>query len=62
MCFYMQFFSAEHGCFLKMPGELWVNQLEELDISWKTDILSVFEYYTERTPGMAFIPIFRLVY
>ncbi|KAM0682666.1 hypothetical protein MDAP_001898 [Mitosporidium daphniae] len=44
-------FSAEHGCFLKMPGELWVNQLEELDISWKTDILSVFEYYTERTPG-----------
>jgi trehalose-phosphatase len=25
--------------------------VEEMDLSWKNDVLDVFGYYTERTPG-----------
>ncbi len=45
-------FSAEHGCFVKEPGQdEWQNLTEELDMSWMPDIRSMFEYYTERTSG-----------
>ena len=45
-------FSAEHGCFVKEPGEdEWANLTLELDMSWMQDIRSMFEYYTERTSG-----------
>lgn len=45
--------SAEHGCFIKYPEdpELWINLSEDLDFSWKQDVLKIFEYYTERTQG-----------
>ena len=41
-------FSAEHGGFIKKPGQTtWHNLTEELDMTWMNDIQSVFEYYTE---------------
>ncbi|PWZ00265.1 hypothetical protein BCV70DRAFT_231880 [Testicularia cyperi] len=45
-------FSAEHGGFVKEPGEEEYHNLTlELDMTWMKDIRSVFEYYTERTAG-----------
>lgn len=32
----------------------WLSLTDELDYSWKNDVMTAFEYYTERTPG-AFI-------
>lgn len=43
--------SAEHGCFIKYPSGKWINLSQEIDLSWKNDVLPIFEYYTERTPG-----------
>ncbi|RKP38157.1 glycosyltransferase family 20-domain-containing protein [Dimargaris cristalligena] len=43
--------SAEHGCFIKSPGGSWVNFSENLDLSWKHDVLKIFRYYEERTQG-----------
>jgi trehalose-phosphatase len=45
-------FSAEHGCFMKQPNsDNWVNMLEGVDMSWKNDVVKIFDYYTERTQG-----------
>ncbi|KAJ1018909.1 hypothetical protein NDA16_004712 [Ustilago loliicola] len=45
-------FSAEHGGFVKEPGQdEYRNLTESLDMTWMKDIRSVFEYYTERTAG-----------
>ncbi|GAC75168.1 trehalose-6-phosphate synthase component TPS1 and related subunits [Moesziomyces antarcticus T-34] len=45
-------FSAEHGGFVKEPGQdEYHNLTKELDMTWMKDIRSVFEYYTERTAG-----------
>ena len=45
--------SAEHGCFVKyIDSAQWVNLSKEIDLSWKNDVLPIFEYYTERTPGL----------
>ena len=44
--------SAEHGCFLRHPGnQEWVNLTQKLDMSWQKDVLDIFEFYTERTIG-----------
>lgn len=44
--------SAEHGCFMRMPiSSEWKNLTEDLDMSWKDEIVSVFNVYTEKTPG-----------
>ncbi|KAJ3062689.1 threalose-6-phosphate phosphatase [Podochytrium sp. JEL0797] len=44
--------SAEHGSFIKYPGESgWHNLTEQMDLSWKNEVTEVFEYYTERTAG-----------
>lgn len=44
--------SAEHGSFMKYPkSKRWVNLTEHLDMGWKNDVLDIFTYYTERTPG-----------
>ena len=29
----------------------WENLLDDTDMTWKHDVLQIFEYYTERTPG-----------
>ncbi|KAI9330622.1 glycosyltransferase family 20-domain-containing protein [Obelidium mucronatum] len=42
--------SAEHGCFIKYPGDTkWQNLTEQMDLSWKNEVTEVFSYYTERT-------------
>ncbi|KAG2183739.1 hypothetical protein INT43_006750 [Umbelopsis isabellina] len=44
--------SAEHGCFMKAPEtNKWINLTEEIDMSWKNDVIEIFTYYTERTQG-----------
>lgn len=47
--------SAEHGSFIREPGsQSWENLTETKDMSWQKKVLSVFQYYTEKTQG-AFI-------
>jgi trehalose 6-phosphate synthase/phosphatase len=44
--------SAEHGCFLKdAHAKEWSNLMEEMDLGWKSEVIEIFNYYTERTPG-----------
>ncbi|KAH9956645.1 glycosyltransferase family 20 protein [Russula dissimulans] len=44
--------SAEHGGFIRAPGsEQWTNFTESMDMSWMSEVLEVFKYYTERTTG-----------
>ncbi|KAI0465458.1 hypothetical protein LJB42_000693 [Komagataella kurtzmanii] len=44
--------SAEHGCFMKKPGSKeWRNLAEDFDMSWQKEVESVFQYYTDNTPG-----------
>ncbi len=44
--------SAEHGCFLKMPGSTeWTDLIADHNEDWKASVTQVFEYFTERTSG-----------
>ncbi|KAI9673739.1 MAG: threalose-6-phosphate phosphatase [Trizodia sp. TS-e1964] len=44
--------SAEHGCFIREPGnEEWENLTAKLDMSWQNDVMEIFQSYTERTEG-----------
>ncbi|KAG2202943.1 hypothetical protein INT47_008975 [Mucor saturninus] len=44
--------SAEHGCYVKSPGsDEWRSVVDGIDMSWKTDVVEIFDYYTERTQG-----------
>ncbi|THH12060.1 hypothetical protein EW145_g216 [Phellinidium pouzarii] len=44
--------SAEHGGFMRAPGEeKWSNLTESLDMSWMSEVEEIFKYYTERTTG-----------
>lgn len=44
--------SAEHGGFMREPGETkWTNFTESLDMSWMNEVHEIFEFYTERTTG-----------
>ena len=45
-------FSAEHGCFLRHPGQTeWQNLAELMDMGWQAVAEGVFERYTEKTAG-----------
>ncbi|KAI2631227.1 trehalose-phosphatase [Xylaria nigripes] len=45
-------FSAEHGSFIRYPGmATWENLAEKLDLSWKEEVLEIFEKHTNRVPG-----------
>ncbi|KAI1121837.1 trehalose-phosphatase [Nemania abortiva] len=45
-------FSAEHGSFIRNPGETtWENLAETLDMSWQAEVLEVFQKYTDRVLG-----------
>ncbi|KAK5733805.1 threalose-6-phosphate phosphatase [Elasticomyces elasticus] len=47
--------SAEHGSFMRHPHSTnWLNLTETMDMSWQSQVLATFEYYTSKTPG-AFI-------
>ncbi|KAI2616972.1 glycosyltransferase family 20 protein [Hypomontagnella submonticulosa] len=45
-------FSAEHGSFIRHPGQdTWENLAEKLDMSWQADVVEIFQKYTDRVPG-----------
>ncbi|KAI0099753.1 trehalose-phosphatase [Nemania sp. FL0031] len=45
-------FSAEHGSFIRNPGETtWENLAETLDMSWQAEVIEVFQKYTDRVLG-----------
>ncbi|KAJ2902284.1 putative glycosyltransferase family 20 protein [Zalerion maritima] len=45
-------FSAEHGSFMRHPGELeWEDLTATLDMSWREKVNDVFQKYTDRIPG-----------
>lgn len=45
-------FSAEHGSFLREPGEKeWKNLTEHIDMSWKVDVEEIFRHFEARTTG-----------
>ncbi len=47
-------FSAEHGAFMKHPGEkVWENMADTVNMNWQKEVMSVFQKYTERTMGMS---------
>ena len=44
--------SAEHGSFMRHPRtEEWENLTEKTDMSWQSEVMDVFQHYTERTQG-----------
>ncbi len=45
-------FSAEHGSFMREPGENeWVNLAEKFDMSWQEEVMKIFQKYTDRVRG-----------
>ncbi|KAI8235702.1 Trehalose-phosphatase [Colletotrichum sp. SAR 10_86] len=45
-------FSAEHGSFMKNPGsDEWINLADEFDMGWQSEVMAVFQSYTDRVPG-----------
>ena len=48
-------FSAEHGSFMKNPGsDEWENLAEKYDMSWQTEVIQVFQKYTDNVTGKSF--------
>ncbi|KAJ1965131.1 hypothetical protein GGI12_000976 [Dipsacomyces acuminosporus] len=45
--------SGEHGSFIRYPDGDWINLLSSLDMGWKEEVHSIFQFYTERTAGSA---------
>lgn len=49
-------FSAEHGSFLKDPGsEEWINLAETFDMGWQSEVMEIFQKYTDRVPGKSLL-------
>lgn len=45
-------FSAEHGSFIRHPGETnWENLAEKFDMSWQKEVIDTFQKYTDRVSG-----------
>jgi trehalose 6-phosphate synthase/phosphatase len=45
-------FSAEHGSFMKHPGDTeWENLAKKFDMGWQPEVLDVFQKYTDKVPG-----------
>jgi len=45
-------FSAEHGSFMRHPGETeWENLADKSDMSWQAVVVDVFQKYTDQVPG-----------
>ncbi|KAF2800617.1 glycosyltransferase family 20 protein [Melanomma pulvis-pyrius CBS 109.77] len=44
--------SAEHGSFMRHPrSEDWESLTDKTDMSWQSEVMDVFQHYTERTQG-----------
>lgn len=45
-------FSAEHGSFMRHPGQTeWENLVEKFDMGWQDEVEAVFQKFTDKTPG-----------
>lgn len=45
-------FSAEHGSFIRQPGEkTWANLAEQFDMGWQAEVIEVFQKWTDRVNG-----------
>lgn len=45
-------FSAEHGSFMRHPGSKeWENLAETFDMGWQSEVIDVFQTYTDKVPG-----------
>ena len=45
--------SAEHGSFMRYPrSDEWENLTDKTDMSWQSEVMNVYQHYTERTQGM----------
>ncbi|ROV98446.1 hypothetical protein VPNG_08506 [Cytospora leucostoma] len=45
-------FSAEHGSFMRHPGsQEWENLAEKFDMGWQSEVVDVFQTYTDKVPG-----------
>lgn len=45
-------FSAEHGSFMRHPGSKeWENLAETFDMGWQSEVMDVFQTYTDKCPG-----------
>ncbi|KAJ3025491.1 UNVERIFIED_CONTAM: hypothetical protein HDU68_007086 [Siphonaria sp. JEL0065] len=43
---------AENGCFVLYANQQrWHTMLTDQDLSWRKQVVDIFEYYTDRTPG-----------
>lgn len=48
-------FSAEHGSFMRHPGSKeWENLAETFDMGWQSEVMDVFQAYTDKCPGKLF--------
>jgi trehalose 6-phosphate synthase/phosphatase len=44
--------SAEHGSFMRHPmSDQWENLTEKEDMSWQSEVIEVFQHYTDKTQG-----------
>lgn len=44
--------SAEHGSFMRNPrSDVWENLTEKTDMSWQSEVIDVFQHYTDKTQG-----------
>ncbi|KAF2115452.1 glycosyltransferase family 20-domain-containing protein [Lophiotrema nucula] len=44
--------SAEHGSFMRHPrSDEWENLTEKTDMSWQSEVIDIFQHYTEKTQG-----------
>ncbi|KAK7700957.1 hypothetical protein SLS64_010551 [Diaporthe eres] len=51
-------FSAEHGSFMRHPGSKeWENLAETFDMGWQSEVMDVFQTYTDKCPGES-MPIY----
>ncbi|KAH6653245.1 glycosyltransferase family 20-domain-containing protein [Truncatella angustata] len=45
-------FSAEHGSFMRHPGETtWENLAEKFDMGWQEEVIQIFQKFTDRVQG-----------
>lgn len=45
-------FSAEHGSFIRQPGETtWENLAEKFDMAWQEEVIAIFQKFTDRVTG-----------
>lgn len=42
---------GEHGYFYREPGEDWKTLIGEIDLTWKKELIEIFNLYSRSTPG-----------